>query len=833
MRSRPAYLGIALASAATLMLEVLLTRLSSVVVWYHMAFFVIALGMLGMTAGAVWVFLYGRALAGARALGAMVEASMAFAVATPIAVGLALSLPVRPITDVASFGWTLLYGGLLAVPFAIVGVVVTLGLTRIGLPPSRAYAADLLGAAVGAAGIVPVLDVVDAPSAVFVVGAVAAAGAVALRTAAVPVAGRGRRLGGPFAFAVPAVLLVLAWANGAVHRPLLRPMWVKGEPEDPDTLAYDGWNTYSRVTVSTLRRAPPALWGPSYKTPKDLLAPIPQRSVQIDGAAGTAMARLDLAGGTPDPSDLADHRYLEWDVTTFVHRLRPTGPMAVVGIGGGRDVLEAARVGHAPVVGIELNDLIVGLHEGPFRDFSGLAYLPGVELVAAEARAFLARDGRRYDAIVMSLIDTWAATGAGAFSLTENGLYTMEGFRIFLERLSPHGIFTVSRWYKPDTPGETGRMLSLAMETLWRMGADDPRRHIALLQSMSVATLLVAREPFTDADLDLLQREAVRLGFSMVLTPRKLPVHPTLRAIVTQPSSEALAAWAASQPLDFSPPTDDRPFFFNMLRPSDWLADPRRAEALDHTFLGNLRATQTLVGSTAIALLLTGLFVFVPLVGRRSTLRSVGGGVVAGAGLYFSAIGLGFMLVEMALLSRLSVLVGHPTLALAVLLGGMILAAGLGSLASGRLDASRQLVVWLPAAAVVACLAVVAAAMPRAATHLEGAALGTRIAAAAGIVALAALPMGTCFPVGLRLLDRVPGGAELGPWMWGLNGAFGVVASGVGLGLAMAVGTRAALLCGAACYLVLPLAAAMLWRRGAGRSADAAGTSASATDAGA
>ncbi len=811
MRPRPVYLGLALAAGATLMLEVLLTRLSSVVVWYHMAFFVIALGMLGMTAGAVWVFLRGRALRGGRALRTMVEGSLAFALAAPLAVGLALFVPVGPVSDLTSFGWTLLYGALLAVPFALVGAVVTLGLTRLGLASGRAYAADLLGAACGAAAVVPVLDRFDAPSAVFVVGCVAALAAVAFSYAGPAAAGRfGRRT----MFAVPGVLALLAFANGAVHRPLLRPVWVKGEREDPDVLAFDRWNTYSRVTVSTLRRAPPALWGPSYKTPKELLAPIPQRAVTIDGAAGTAMARLDVAGGDPDPSDLAAHRYLAWDVTTFVHRLRPRGPVAVIGVGGGRDVLEAARVGHEPVVGIELNDLIVGLHEGPFRAFSGLTSLPGVRLVTAEARAFLARDRARYEAIVMSLIDTWAATGAGAFSLSENGLYTMEGFRIFLDRLTPSGIFTVSRWYKPDAPGETGRMVALAMETLFRMGAKEPRRHLALLQSFNVATLLVAREPFSEADLDTLQREAVRLGFTMVLTPRKLPVHPALRAIVSQPSSEALAAWAKAQPLDYAPPTDDRPFFFNMLRPSAWLADPRRAKSLDHAFLGNLRATQTLVAATGVALVLTLVFVFVPLARRRPAVRTAGRVTVAAAGLYFSAIGMGFMLVEMALLSRLSVLVGHPTLALAVLLGGMIFAAGLGSLASGRLDPNRGVHAVAPGVFVLGAVATVGGLLPRAAAHLEGAPVAVRVAASLGLVAVAAFPMGFAFPVGLRLLDRVRGGGELGPWMWGLNGAFGVVASGVGLGLSMVAGTTWALGAGGACYAVLPLSAAALWRAG-------------------
>jgi hypothetical protein len=269
------------------------------------------------------------------------------------------------------------------------------------------------------------------------------------------------------------------------------------------------------------------LWAAGRNTPPEQLRPIAQRILKIDGAAATAMAQY--AG-----SDR--HAYLEWDVSSFAHRLRPVGPAAVIGVGGGRDVLVAARRAHAGGRG-RAQRKIVALHRGAMAEFSGVAALPGVELVADEARSFFTRDERQYEVITMSLIDTWASTGAGAYSLSENGLYTVEGWLAFMRRLTPTGIFTVSRWYKSDSPGETGRMLALAMETLWRLGAKDPRAHLILLQQSSVATLLVSPSPFTPADLDRMQKEAVRLGFNMVLTPRRLPAQPMLRALIEQPDS--------------------------------------------------------------------------------------------------------------------------------------------------------------------------------------------------------------------------------------------------------------------------------------------------------
>jgi hypothetical protein len=186
---------------------------------------------------------------------------------------------------------------------------------------------------------------------------------------------------------------------------------------------------------------------------------------------------------------------------------------------------------------------------------------------------------------------------------------------------------------------------------------------------------------------------------------------------------------------------------------------------------------------------------------------------------YFALIGLGFMLVQMGLLSRLTVFLGHPTLALSVLLSGMILFTGVGSLLSGRVDLEdlrwARRFPLLPMALVLiaaACIDPLMEALVAARTPL-------RIAVSLSLVAVPALGLGLCFPLGLRLTEAMEvrragdgSGAQLGPWLWGVNGAFGVCASGLGLGLSMTLGISATLLCGAACYALLLPATARLTR---------------------
>lgn len=796
------YAGIALAAAATLAIEVLLTRIVSVVSWYHLSFFVIALAMLGMTAGAVLVFLRPAAFAPELIGRRLVAGCAGFALLAPAAIAWAMSGPLLPVTDLMGFVALLGFGAALGVPFAAVGVALTLALTRADLPPGRAYGVDLLGAAAGCALVVPLLDLVDAPSAVLVAGAAAALAALCF---ALGTQGQGAKSLSPATCGALALALAAgAGLNAAAEAPPLRPAWVKGLREVAGEHLHVAWNTHSRVTVSEEHEFPPYLWAPGRNLPAELKAPLLQRVLKIDGAAATMMAQ--------GPG--SEHAYLDWDLTSFAHRLRPSGPAAVIGVGGGRDVLAALRSGHAPVVGVELNEAIVALHRGSMAEFSGLLARPGVELVADEARSFFARDARRYDVITMSLIDTWASTGAGAYSLSENGLYTVEGWLVFLRRLTPRGIFTVSRWYHKDSPGETGRMLALAMEALWRLGAEHPRAHLLLLSQGNVATLLASPSPFSSADVDLMQREAVRLGVNMMLTPRRLPFQPQLAELGAIDDRAAMWRWARAQVLDLTPPTDDRPFFFNMLRPASWLEDPHTVEDLDLAFLGNLQATGTLVHATLVSLLLTLLALFVPLLAWRRAQPGAGprpAALLPGLA-YFALIGLGFMFVEIALLSRVGVFIGHPTLSFAVVLGGIILAAGLGSLLSGAFTLTGRRAWLFPLVPALLVLAARAAAAP-VATHFAGAETWLRILLSLALIAPPALGMGLCFPLGLRLVERA-GGRDLTPWLWGVNGAFGVCASGLALGTSMTAGISTTLLVGAACYLLLVPCARRLARAG-------------------
>jgi hypothetical protein len=348
------------------------------------------------------------------------------------------------------------------------------------------------------------------------------------------------------------------------------------------------------------------------------------------------------------------------------------------------------------------------------------------------------------------------------------------------------------------------------MEVLWRRGVDDPRAHLIVVQERRTATLLLSPAPFSAADLDRMQREAVRIGVNMLMTPRRDPTHPLLKELAAIKDRDALWTWADAQFFDLTPPTDDRPFFFSMLRPSTWLRGGVDTRGLDLAFLGNLRATQTLVYATLAAVLLTALAILVPLGLRRRELDALPRGELLAASAYFGLIGLGFMFVEIGLLSEVGVFIGHPTLSLAVVLGGIIAATGVGSLLSGAVPVERGRLAWLYPLAPALLIAASIVAAPALTDSFAGAGTGLRILLSLALIAPPAVGMGLGFPLGLRLLQARGHVVDLGPWMWGINGAFGVCASGLALGLSMVAGIPTTMAVGALCYLgLLPLTAVL------------------------
>ena len=771
------------ASASVVASEVLLTRLLSVCTWYGLAFLVLSIAMLGITSGSLSA---ARARAESKPIapwvaGRLVVLSLGL---TAAAMTLA-SVPLVFLPDLASFASILLVVVAATVPMAAGGGVVARLMAELPVPVARAYAVDLVCAALGALAPLALLGALSGPSAVV---AIAAGAAVAAHLVAPP----GHR-GLPRAALLSAVVVILTTEMSS-YGLVLR--YSKGKARLDEKPLFEAWNALSYVWVDSFRPQPFLLWSPGTRyQPK--VHPI--SAAFIDGEAGTVLYAYRR---------LEELDSLKLDGTAIAHTLRPDGTSCVMGTGGGRDLETALLFGHDPVIGFEINPSMVALLRHVRVD-SPILDDPRVKIVVGDARTELARTGVRCRVLQASLVDTWAATSAGAFAHTESTLYTLEAWSLFLRRVEPDGILTFSRWYDPTKPTETSRLVALAVGALLERGVSRPRDHIALVAGGLVATILVSPSPFSPQDLVAL-RDAVRTrGLTLLVSPDDRPSDTILDRLSEVRAVADLAAVGAPERLDTSAPTDDRPFFFQLLAPRAWLHPGAVLRAYqDHkgTLAGNVAAAVQLllatIASTLVALALLGPTLLRAAQGRDSPLPG------RSAAAYFASLGAGFMLSEVALVQRMHVVLGHPTYALVVVLAGLLVATGLGSALSSRVVRSRAAVTRAATVAAVMLATLPWAVVGPLARATSGSPFGVRVAWCGACAAAIGLVLGTLFPSGLAFTDR----ERAAPVALALGGATSVVGGALAVVISVSLGIPSTFAAAAALYAVAAACGPARWR---------------------
>lgn len=761
------YVAIACVAAAMLVYQVAITRVLSVVLWYHFAFLSVSLAMLGIGVPGVWYSLRpprpGSLGAALVASGIAVPASVAviFRFGGSLTRGAHLD---GGVTSLFPSAVLLVVAAIVAATLAMGSAICVLLIEARGRELGRVYGADLFGATLGAAVVVPLMHVVPTPLLIAGCGLLPLAAAVARDAAprwVAPAAG---------------ALLIGSMAWGAPYEL----HWVKGYSEDRSEMLHEQWTPTARITVwkrPFFLRNPDASFGwgmGSNFQPR----PLRQLWIEQDGAAGTPITQL-----TGDPAEL-DHLF--FDVTALGYELRPPRRVCVIGAGGGRDVLTALAGGATAVDAVELNGAIIDLVSGPFGELSGDIYhRPGVTAIASEGRAFLTRTDHRYDLLQISLIDSWAATAAGAFALSENHLYTLEAFRLYYDRLTPDGILSVSRWAHGRRYLEASRLVLLAVAALEADGVADPRRHIVVMSGGALATLLVSRRAFEADELAAADEIAARRGFQRHWPPPHGGDRPSLITAVLVAGGGPLTQLGA----DMSPPTDDRPFFFQTV-PLIGSVDPAllRATHVNEHAVILLRWLLAIIAAVALALFLA------PFAIARVRPRSAE--LWRGSG-YFAAIGIGFMLVEAGWIQRFILFLGHPSYSTTVVIAALLLGASAGSLLSARTELARlqRLAPALP----LALLAINYALAPVFELAL-GSALAVRIAVAAAALLPAGFLLGFAFPCGMLRF-----GDDGKAWFWAINGVTSVLATVFSLALAMVVGFTQTVTLGCVCYLAAAL----------------------------
>jgi hypothetical protein len=784
------YLAIFVLASAILSYQILITRFFSVILFYHFAFAAISLAMLGLTRGAMEVYGKPERYAPEKVGAEFARHASWFALGSVGAMVAFLCAPA--VIPGAVVPYALAFAAIsFVIPFAEGGVCITLLLTRLPYSGGRLYAADLLGAAVGCLGVIFLLLWIDPVSATLWIAAFAAAAGWMLIRDTDEV--RNRRLGGVVALSLAAAATGHT-ALTAAGQPHLAVTWAKGK-QQTDTL-FERWNTFSRVRVRSLKTETPLGWGFAHAQN----GKIEQHMLDIDADAGTPITRF--------PSDLAKLAYLKDDVINAAYLVQQPEDVAVVGVGGGRDVLSALYFGAKRIHGIEINPAIFEVLTDKFADFSGhLDRQPGVSLVNAEARSYINHSPDRYDLIQISLIDTWAATAAGGLTLTENRLYTVEAWDDFYRALKAGGMLSVSRWYEASSHrGEFYRLVAIAADALQRHGvpADELSRHVIALNVDNIITVITRPVALTDAEWQAAHGRLAAQGFKILLGPDIAFDEITS----TLMSGKADRAFLDRLPENITASTDDNPFFFYTARAGEIFNFGRSLS------MNNNAAISMTHWLLLLALLACVYYIVIPFLrlAKQMPLSALAPPVT-----YFSAIGMGFMLIEISQMQRLMVFLGHPVYGLSVVLFTILLFSGLGSSTVGAAP-PRSTALLVRLVALLAALVTAGLLTPWVTTWTRSEATEMRIVVSVLLLAPPAFCMGMMFPLGLSIWRRHEG---LLPFFWSTNGITSVLASILGMALSIEFGIARTYALGVCCYVLCAavMVAASRLTNPAGRSA--------------
>lgn len=773
-------LGMGLLSAATLLLQVALTRIFSVAQFYHFAFLIVSLALLGFGASGSLLVLFSRL----RSATLIPWYCLGFTLTTVLAY---LFINQAPF-DSYSIAWDRTQGYLLianllslAVPFVFAGAFIGLVLSQSAADAGRIYGANLLGSALGAMAA-PLLIAELGSARVVLLAAILGAS-----TAAMLAGSRRLVLGMALSGLLIGLALLITFPDIFEVQPspykrlsYFRQLEKAGDAEILATRQ----NASSRLDIirsPTIHSAP----GLSITYLGELP---PQIGLLLDGDTLLPVPRTDRA-----TQQLAERL-----PTAVAYAIRPEADMLILESGGGMEAWAAAQMGASQVTLVEPNALVYKAITTDLRDWFRLR--EQVRFEQQEIRTFTQQTDTQYDLVLRPLAENYRPISSGAFTLNENYAFTVEAFEAYLRLCKADGLLVIHSWLQAP-PSEELRILALILETL---DADNPLHHLVVFRTFQTVTFMVKPTPFTESEVDTLLQAIEALRYDLVVAPRmpaeminqyarlEKPIYHDLMLAMIE--AEDRTALYSAYDFRIEPPTDDKPFFYHFFR---WEQTPAIMENLGQRwqpFGGS--GYFVLLALLIFAIVAAGIFILLPIILQkqfRQAIRANGTAISFRILTYYTAIGLAFLFVEVALIQRYILILGEPTLAIATVIGALLFSSGLGSISIHRfrwrgMMFALVLVVlihpWL-----VDLLTPLLLELP----------LLLRLIGTALLIAPVGFLMGMPFAQGIKAMQAMP---DLIPWAWAINGSASVISAVLTATLALSLGFTLVLIIGGSFYLV-------------------------------
>ena len=775
------FLALFCISSSSLAYELILMRLFSIVQWYHFAYMVISIALLGFAASGALL-----ALIQSRRKEALTQEHFAFLfslisfllfIFTVASFYLAQTIPFSPFQLVWQKTQYLYLAGyyvLFFIPFFLAGCFIGLNFMCFKRTIARVYFYNLLGS--GAGVLIAFLCFYVIPPALLLIVSSFFAFLGLLFSAKTKI----RRKPYLILNIAGALLLFMCLIKGGT------PLKISPYKGISKCLQLPGadleYEKYSPLGLVQVVDAPSLRYAPGLSLTYTQ-GPPPQKELFIDGNSHGAITNFKDNKGNLE--------YLDYSTFALAYHVISPQRVLVLNPGGGSQALAALYHSPAHIQVVESHPGIVSILRGPLRSFSQNIYsgYPHIEVDIASPREFIARDLRKYDLIQLDLIGTWGGLGGGIYATGENYMYTTHAFQEYFGHLKPNGILSASAWLS-SPPRTFLKLLALAVETLDATGGGDISCSMVAIRSWATGTVLIKKGEFRFAELVKIKDFCKERAFDLVYYPGIDPGEVNHYSLLEKPvyfeaignllNSNKRNAFYENYVFNIRPPTDDKPYFFHFFRVSAlfYLLGTLGREWIPFLEWGYVILWATL----AQAVILAPLFIFLPLffIRDKQRISPLRKGKIF---LYFSFLGLAFMFIEMGFIQKFIMLLTHPIFALALVLFTLMFFSGIGSLLSSRLGKRSR---WIPFIGILFFSGIYIIFLDELLHMFLPCSLFLRCVLVVVLLAPLALFMGMPFPIGLQFIsDRQ---SSYIPWVWGVNGVASVIAPVLGSLLSVCLG---------------------------------------------
>jgi len=784
------FLSLFFISLSLLSYEILLMRIFSITSWSHFAYMAISIALLGFGASGSFIALFREKLR-RRFYSLFTLFSFLFSISLYFSLVFSQKIPFDPFLIVwfkEQYLYLLGYYLVLFIPFFLGASCIGISFIRFTGKIHKVYFYNLLGSGAGALAAVLLMYVLSPTHLLLTIAALAFLASV---ISALSLSKRALQL-----IIIASFFIMLGFF---LYPPRLQISQYKALMT---SLHLPGARVLSQSSsplgVIHVLESPAIRYAPGLSLNFQGELP-PQLALFID--ADSMCAITNFAG------DLKNLSYLDYRSAALAYHLLENPRVLILGSGGGSEVLTALYHGAKSIEAVEINPQIVDLVREKYGEFSNHIYSrPDVSVKVAEGRGFIQASSEKYDLIQIALLDSFAASSAGVYALSESYIYTLEAMKEYLGHLSSEGILSITRWLRMP-PRDGIKLFATAVQTLQKLGVDDPSSHLIFIRSWATSTLLIKSSSFSSSQIEELREFSEERLFDIIWYSGIKPGEVNRYNILERPhyyeaSSRILSpdrdSFYRDYLFDIVPATDNSPYFFHFfrLRSLPHLLKTMGAEWVPFMEWGYIILLATLVQAVGVSIFL----IILPLFFLKGTRTR---GSRTRVFIYFLSLGLAYMFMEISFIQKFTLFLSYPIYAAAVIIAGFLFFSGWGSYLSGRFSLANSSKIAVAVGAIIMVTLVYLFFIDHIFSFFISFPDSIKILISLLLIAPLAFFMGMPFPLGLGIVSS--GNPPLVPWAWGINGCGSVISPALATVLAISFGFNLVVSCALFLYLLAAL----------------------------